>query len=348
MKKLDELYDEISKAIEKLDFSKFWEGFKPLKFALYNDTECYFNGEYIEKTDEFVANHAIMYKGERIAIWKAEEEMDISVFSSKIVHEMFHGFQHDNNWDCWANDWEALFKYEYNEENLAIKMRENQLLLDMVETFDAEKYKELLKLRKYRDERFSYQHAYECGVEETEGSATYVEWQVLKQLDEEKAQEFVEKMRRKILNPEGFFPIRIPCYDIGALMINAEVLAGEYYYSADKRPVIKELIKDIPSVETIDTIEKDVTEKVTKTCEDFYAESKRIVDSAVNNNEVVLVGPYQIWGVNIWDARYYRGYITSTYFMSYTDNGEEKILHGNFVIKMKDDNETIEKAYKWI
>ena len=36
---LEDLYKKIADAITQIDFSKLWEGFKPLKFALYNDEE---------------------------------------------------------------------------------------------------------------------------------------------------------------------------------------------------------------------------------------------------------------------------------------------------------------------
>ena len=52
--KLNELYYEVEKYIDLIDFNKLWKGFKPLKFALYNDRECFFNGKYIEKTDNFL------------------------------------------------------------------------------------------------------------------------------------------------------------------------------------------------------------------------------------------------------------------------------------------------------
>ena len=51
------LYIEIKKLIDTVDFSKLWCGFRPLKFALYNATECYFNGEYIPKNRQNSCQH---------------------------------------------------------------------------------------------------------------------------------------------------------------------------------------------------------------------------------------------------------------------------------------------------
>ena len=65
---LKDLYYKVKNYINQVDFSKLWRGFEPLKFALYTDNECFFNGAYIEKTDEFIANTSIFYNGEWIAV----------------------------------------------------------------------------------------------------------------------------------------------------------------------------------------------------------------------------------------------------------------------------------------
>ena len=53
---LEELYQQIYNNIKKINFDLIWKGFAPTKFALYNETECFFDGKYIEKTSDFVAN----------------------------------------------------------------------------------------------------------------------------------------------------------------------------------------------------------------------------------------------------------------------------------------------------
>jgi hypothetical protein len=49
---LDELYNEVSLLISKIDFNHLWNGFYPLKFALYNDKECYFNGDLVHTFED--------------------------------------------------------------------------------------------------------------------------------------------------------------------------------------------------------------------------------------------------------------------------------------------------------
>lgn len=135
--KLDELYGRVSDAIASLDFARIWPGFSPLRFALYDEEACFFAGTYIEKPDAFCANTSISYHGETIAIWKVEGELDISVLTAKIVHEMFHSYQVQQGWDCWADEMDALYRYDYSAGNLALRLRENELLLTLLSRFDS-------------------------------------------------------------------------------------------------------------------------------------------------------------------------------------------------------------------
>lgn len=343
---LEEKYNQLKESIAKVDFARLWEGFVPLKFALYNDTECYFDGRYIEKTDDFCANTAIEYQGEIIAIWNVMEEMEIGEFTSKIIHEMFHGFQQLQGWDCWPKETEALFNYRYNEENLSIRLRENRLLLELLDMFDQDKYREFLACRKYRAEHFPYEFEYECRGEEIEGSANYVEWQVLRQLDARKADQLTEDMRRTMLQPECFFPIRISGYYTGALLINAMISAGGYNYGSENRPVIMQALDTMQSVSEVNAGPEADRKKVAEALTAYEAESKRIVETAVAAGEVVLTGPLELVTVNIYNARCYNGYLTSTYFVMYIENGERKVIQGNFVIRMKDEK-TIDTVYSW-
>lgn len=66
----------------------------------------------------------------------------------------------------------------------------------------------------------------------------------------------------------------------------------------------------------------------------------------MENNEIVLRGPLELEFVNIYNARCYNSFITTTYFLMYKENGESKTLPGNYVIKMTNEK-TIELVYKW-
>ncbi len=243
--KLDELYGRVSDSIASLDLARIWPGFFPLRFALYDDEACFFDGAYIEKPDTFCANTAILYHGETIAIWKVEGEPDISVLTAKIVHKMFHGYQVRQGWDCWADEMDALYRYEYSAGNLALKLRENELLLSLLDRFDAAGFRELLAHRKRRSEKYPFEFSYESKIEEIEGSATYVEWMVLQQLDERAAAAMTERLRTAVTQPEALFPIRISCYYTGALMIRALLAAGVYSFTPPERPAILPVLQNV-------------------------------------------------------------------------------------------------------
>ncbi len=343
---LESLYYQVKETISSLDLGSVWPGFEPLKFALYDEKNCFFDGGYVEKTNDFCANTSIVYKGEQIAIWMVQEELDLSVLTSKLVHEMFHGYQRIKGWDCWPNEMEALYRYRYDAENLALKLRENELLLAMIDGFDSEALRELLAHRKLRSVRFPYEFEYESRVEEIEGTANYVEWQVLKQLDRDKAVELTGRMCALMTKPEYLFPIRISSYFTGALMINALRGAGTYPFETGRRPVIlRELEKTGPSDGNFPG-KAELLRAASEAITAFNAETDEIIRSTLEKNMLILNGPLELTGVNVYNARCLDGFITSTYFLAYRENGEDKMLPGNFVIKMQDEK-TIAAVYRW-
>lgn len=344
--KLDELYGRVSDSIASLALTRIWPGFSPLRFALYDDEACFFDGVYIEKPDAFCANTAISYHGETIAIWKVEGKPNISVLTAKIVHEMFHGYQVRQGWDCWADEMDALYRYEYSAGNLALKLCENELLLSLLDRFDAAVFRELLSHRKRRSEKYPYEFSYESRIEEIEGGATYVEWMVLQQLDERAAAAMKERIRAAVTQPEALFPIRISCYCSGALMICVLLGAGAYSFAPAEHPAILPALQDVrPSDGSFPG--KDVLfGRVTAAIAAFHQESEDILRSALERNEVVLNGPLELLCVNIYDARFYKGYIISRYFLQYRDETGTKTIHGNFVIRMANET-TISRVYAW-
>ncbi len=344
---LETLCEQVNDAVSSLDFSSIWPGFKPLKFALYNDRECYFDGRYIEKTDAFCANTSIAYGGEQIAIWMVQQELKISVLASKIVHEMFHGYQNIMGiMNDGPDEIEALYRYEYNAENLSLKLRENELLLKMLDQFDNASLSELLSYRKLRRERFPYEFSYESKMEEIEGAANYVEWQVLKQLDADEADALTAHMRKVMTTPEYLFPIRISSYYTGALMINALHAAGKYSFELSVNAVVRSALEKIAPSGSEFPGKSELSETAANAVKTFYSETDLIIQSALSKNQVVLNGPAELKGVNVYNARCRNGFILSTYFLMYSDGAEDKMLFGDFVIKMQDER-TICRVYRW-
>ena len=78
----------------------------------------------------------------------------------------------------------------------------------------------------------------------------------------------------------------------------------------------------------------------------FNEETGSIIRSVLERNDVVLHGPLELAGVNVYNARCYQGFITTTFFLMYRDGQENRMLQGNFVIKMQDEK-TIAAVYRW-
>lgn len=146
--------------------------------------------------------------------------MDPIELTSKIIHEMFHGFQMKNNESRFFDDLDALYHYKYEEENLNLKTRENRLLYQLSQQFHQETFEEFLQLRKYRFDCFPYACHYESCIEQIEGTANFVELYSLKQLSAELFEKRLSAIKERVVNPVNLFPVRAICYDIGALLLH--------------------------------------------------------------------------------------------------------------------------------
>ena len=338
---LKELYYEIKTYIEKVNFEILWKDFKPLKFALYNNDECFFDGQYVHKTEQFIANTAINYQGEIIAIWNVLEEIDPIVLASKMIHEMFHGFQMMNNESRFPDELDALYKYKYDDNNLSIKLEENKLLLKLLDVFDMDTFKKLLEFRKYRYDNYSYEYNYESKIEQIEGCANYIELNVLKQLSNELYQKKLDSIKKQILSKENYFPIRVISYDIGALLLlvlkDNKITFNDGF---DSETFSISLIKNVTNNISIE--KKCFKEDI----DNYYDNANSIIDKAIKGNDVIENEECNIVAVNVYNAIYYNNYIISTYFVMYEKDGNKKIEYGNFVIK-SEKYKKLSKIYRY-
>jgi len=327
-------YNRIKERIDAIDFSALWEGFHPFRFALYNETECFFDGRYIEKTEEFHANTSIFYNGENIAIWKlTEEPTDIDSLAASIVHEMFHAFQNDCGEKRYPDERRALLEYHYSAENLSAKLQEAELMRAIIEGGEK-KFTELLSVRKLRKHLFPRQYDYEARVEQIEGTANYVELLVLMQIAPEKGRLRLSKMLDDITNAGKYFPIRIISYSIGAVFLYCIKKCSSFRFTRfSDRPLSDEIIDDIPFTPVEITNDPDMEKHLTA----YNAETERIISTALEKGEICLEGKYPLVSLNIWDARWNGKYAVSNYIVVYRDDDRQKVLNGNFVVEIDAD-----------
>lgn len=329
--KLDKIYFEIQNYIDKLDFSKLWSGFEPLKFALYTDDECFLDGHYISKTSEFLANTCIEYQGERVAIWYLQQEMDPIVLTSKIVHEMFHGFQSMRGECCFPDELDALRNYNYNATNLDLKLAESHLLCSLSQQFDSDVYAQLLGMRKYRAENFSYEYHYEVCIEQMEGSADFVELMCLKQLSTDLFEQRLLAMKQRITDANKLLPIRIVCYDIGALLLYVLMQNSiAFDDSFSSTPIGESLLQGVtPQYCKSQYSTKEAIDK-------FYDSAEQIIQNALLKNDVICGVTCDILAVNVYNAVYHNNHIISQFFVMFGSKDNPQIQMGNFVIKTTD------------
>lgn len=106
------IYTEIEKRLELVDFEQIWKGFYKCEFALYNSDTVYLKTTEIPWNDRFVGNTAINYQDKYIAIWKITEEeqenLDYEELTANLVHEMFHAFANTCKEERYPNDLKML------------------------------------------------------------------------------------------------------------------------------------------------------------------------------------------------------------------------------------------------
>lgn len=339
---LQELYFQIKNNIDSIDFSLLWSGFSPLKFALYDEHSCFFDGKYIDKTDDFVANTSIFFRGEYIAIWQVNQAINAEILTSKIIHEMFHAFQNLNGESRFPNEMDSLLHYRYSEINLSIKAAENRLLAHLMEQFDPDIFQRFLRLRNYRRQHFSYELNYEAAIEQIEGSATYVELASLKQLSPIKYQQRISKILSSLRDESQLFPIRIFSYEIGAvlfLLAKEQNLSPFENFSSEPFPLT--LLRNVTETEIA-----PLNSIVQQQYHSFKEESNEIIRHALELNHCICDKESKLLGINVYDARYEKPHIISRYFVMYEDEDSTHTVNGNFVIELSQ-NQSIKRIYQF-
>jgi len=322
------LYRDVEKYICRVDTAALWKDFRPLRFALYDESSCCFDGKTVEKTPEFLANTSIEYHGEQIAIWNVQGEIDPIILASKLIHEMFHGFQRMNGESRFPDELHALCTYQYTDENLSAKLQENRLLAQLVQEFSSEKFSEFLSLRKYRSEHFPEEFLYEAKTEQIEGSATYVELCALQSLSPDVFEKRLAQMCDEIVEPKNLLPVRIVSYDIGALLLYVLRQNGlSFPAEFEEKTFSERLLSQHNAVAAYEPLE------MLPHIEAYYHDAKCIMEQVRAKNDIIFAGETTLLGVNVYNAVYLDGCILSKYFVMYGDSQSPNIEYGDFLIE---------------
>ncbi|OQC10831.1 MAG: hypothetical protein BWX74_00418 [Tenericutes bacterium ADurb.Bin087] len=330
------IINEVNNRLAQIDFAKIWPGFKCLTFAFYDDEYAYFHNKKIKKPKQFIGNSAIFYNGEYIAIWYLKELPDYDIITSKIVHEMFHAYQLSNGEKRFPNEFEALINYRYNLLNLTIRAEENKILYELLDNYNAAKYEEFLRLRKYRHLNYATEYNYEAAIETVEGSAEYVELKALSCLNIEKYQTALGQLKATLTNAENLLQTRKVSYAIGAaifLIVHKFIREDIYTIKDNREPISNLLIKKTSYV----AVNKDINKAISRLYTAYITDYKELISDTITTKKIVLEGKYKLKAFNVYDPKYYEGYLYSTHFIMYeNDKNEDVVLYGNFIAVVKD------------
>lgn len=341
-----ELYNRIEECLNKVDFEKLWPSFKRCEFVLYNQTRAYFKDKVVGKPREFYGNTAAKYKGNTIAIWYIEDEkkeQNIPLIASKMVYEMFHAFQMDNNEKRFANEIDGI-SYPYNEANIQIRYEEIKKLINLFDKYKRYDFNDFISLRLERKELIGKYFDYEMKVEIIEGLANYIEMKSLKMMDEKEYFIGIEKIKDALQDIEFTLDIRRSLYYTGVLL----------YTILDR--------ENIPYSKEIDNVSKTIFEMIKGRCKPavmrFNNEEVKIklIKFLTGRGEEVLtvlkeLEPYKcdnikLIGLDPMNTSYYNGYIYAKRFLAIEEKGIEKFKFGKFVFKIDDQRNIIELYQK--
>lgn len=250
-----ELYNKILNNINKIDFENIWSGFKKYDFALYSSNEVCFENNSIAWDNRFIGNTAIKYEDKYIAIWNVEqdilnENLDIDILSSNIVHEMFHAYQYECEEKRFPKDLITL-DYPYNLQNFSLKFEENKILSKaFCENNLFEKrhlFEKFYSIRVNRQEIIGDMCKCEYLSETAEGMAEYAGSMALKQLSQAK---YTKKMNEYLNYLSSFSSLqldsrRISYYSGTILLIVAHDLGLNFEHSlSGQNKTIFEIVTD--------------------------------------------------------------------------------------------------------
>ena len=339
---LADTYRQIEARLDQLDFAALHRGFSRFPFSLYRDNQAFFQGEYMDRPENFLGNTSVQYNGADTAIWElTDSAADLDVLTSKIVHEMLHAYQHASGESRWANEREALVKYRYDEKNLSARLAEAELMQKCLSGDDPDAFSALLSLRKARMTHFPYAYDYEARIEQIEGTAQFVELSALNQLNPEKAEKRWAETISQLRSPAWYFPARAITYTSGA----AFLACLKKYTDFDT-----DAFTDTPF--SVAAIEKaavcplpDCDGQIEACLADWKKRLQATVEKALEKNEIVLQGENRMVGWNVYDASWDGTYAVLTAFLAYIEgmdmpaNDEEvyarmKVLQGDFVAAM--------------
>lgn len=222
---LREVHCVVTDRLSRLSFETIWPGFAPAPFALYDDRTVCLADRTLPKDDAFWGNTAIEYEGERLAIWRLEEDyvQDLDALTANLVHVMFHVHQIRCGERRFPNELDALRAPEdpgYYQD----RYREAWSLRRAWDALRAEQpglarqcLRTLSEQRLRRQAREGAAMRYELCAETFEGSAEYCGLRALGMLAPERYERRIDRDLDWLTQPGHLLDRRRFAYFFGAL-----------------------------------------------------------------------------------------------------------------------------------
>lgn len=218
-----DFYKRISNRLDDVDYEAVYPGFHRFPFALYDDKTVWLADREIPRIG-FFGNTAIEFEGSPMAIWYVNEDIenvDIDVFTSNIVHEMFHAYQMEQQLNAEAPNDMKLLIYPDDVTNYIVKQQESIMI---TEAFDAPKerkadlYRAVLACRELRRKQIGDFVDQEFLIEKWEGVAESCKMLTLKQFSADKYQKTLGEYLDIVRSGKLLLDIRKNAYYTGTLM----------------------------------------------------------------------------------------------------------------------------------
>ncbi len=102
-------------------------------------------------------------------------------------------------------------------------------------------------------------------------------------------------------------------------------------------------------LKTYEHVNIDIKEspEVKNQIDQYFMETKCFIEKSVKKENLITEGNFELLGVNIYNARYLDNFIVTEYFLMYKEENNEKILYGDFVVKVNEEL-NISEVYKLI
>lgn len=299
------LIEKLSKDMESSHLDDYWEGFKSVAYALFDENNVYLfnhpkmskephkNYQVLKRDDQFVGCTLILYKDYPTAIVDLKYYQEAADLYSILIHELFHGFQYIKDEKRFPDDVKGV-TYPLSKENIQLRSKERLSLYYAVFEKDWVKKKQYLatfvSFREKRKTIIGEYFKYETLIETIEGPAWYVELKAFIEKSQQEDDLIFKKYGQQLIDHfHSTSNIRKSCYSSGLFMC---LLLDEFKpkwkeYFWDEEKTIYDLVKQLPtSSELINELELDTqTEEL---IEEVLTARKNIIEEYTQQSGIHL------------------------------------------------------------